>query len=285
MKIVIVSGKTEKSFDIEKLIEAYKKVGIDTQSIDVVSLRLYVKNGIQKILYGKGPLKNFEGVFLQVEKNFVLFVEPFLDCLAEKGVYCQLKPSSFNLISNKSLLKVILISKDIPSRKTSLYSSINCIERVTDSFSYPILLEAFKGVEKIQRIIVESKASLNSFLKDNPFKFDVMSIQEYFEENKEESIVIGEDIITIQKKWIDEKKDFSRKWISIKLKDDEKKEILKAVRIVGLDIAMVTTSRGKILDIDSKIDFEKFNQETGEDVYLKVANFYKRRLKDEENKI
>jgi len=214
MKSAIIFEKENP--DSIQLVKAFKQIKIKTIFVDIGQIGLYIENNVPQIIYGDNEF-NFDSVFLQANDEFTVFVEPFLSDLVDMGIYCQLKPGSFYNISNRPYTYSILNAKGIKICKTQILSDPESAEGALKSLTYPAQLKFFSGADKRQRFIVDSEKTLRSILKSFTTGINLVTIQEFIEGDLEQSLVIGENVFSIKRKWVEKELSHSKKAISSKL--------------------------------------------------------------------
>ena len=108
--------------------------------------------------------------------------------------------------------------------------------------------------------------------------FKILVVQEFFEEDIDQSIIIDEDIYTVRKKWVEDKMANSKNGLSINLDSRTKDILIKTSDIIGCDIIQIKTIGEKVISVKPVIDFEEFNQEEGQDIYSVIARMYKNKF-------
>lgn len=267
---LIAENKTQ---DIEKLIEAFKSKKLSAEFIDVGTIGITIEQNVSRVFREK-TFDDFDSVFLSLPMEFTLFTEPFLSELVDAGTYCQLKPNSYYILSNKPFMYSNLNSKGVKTTKTDILADKEAIDFSLKDFSYPIIVKTFLGLKKTNSVLVESERSLKSFIKSISVNVDAITIQEYLEGDVDQSLVIGDQVFTIKRKWVEKELGHSKKPISTKLSDDDKEIAIRAAKVCGMDIGVVKMIDTKVIGVRSRIDFKMFNDALSEDMYRKVASHY-----------
>jgi len=275
-KVAIISDKEGEY--IQNLIEAFSKVEIFSEFIHLQDLGLMVEEGNTKIFNKEVEFLDYDGVLLNASENLFLFIEPLLNELTDKGVYCNIKPAAFNILSNSPYLLTSLNLKGIQLKKIKLISDIDILKEVIKDFKFPLLLESYSETIKSQKIFIESEKTLNSLIKNLEIDFKILVVQEFFEEDIDQSIIIDEDIYTVRKKWVEDKMANSKNGLSINLDSRTKDILIKTSDIIGCDIIQIKTIGEKVISVKPVIDFEEFNQEEGQDIYSVIARMYKNKF-------
>ncbi|MDD9952879.1 MAG: hypothetical protein OXR66_00920 [Candidatus Woesearchaeota archaeon] len=254
----------------EKLAELFEKNGVHVTSLSIGDIALLVKKGEPGLV--SKEFKDLDAVFMQAPPPLLLFVEPFLNELMERGIYCQLKPISFNLLCNKPLMYATLNARNVPIQKTTLIPEGGNVAAALKKFAYPVYLEAFHELDKTQQMLIEDKSQLTSYLKSIPFTYDVLTAKEFAKVDMHVSIVIGDEVFTAKQKWVEA--DLAHAQDMTKAACKHKEIILHAVKTVGLDIALVKTKGNTVVGMSATFDMEAFPH----NIHEKIVDFYLRRL-------
>ncbi len=273
MNCVIIGE--EKSPDLARLKNALLDKGFENAPfIKINKIGLFTADNFTKIVIGKINFRKYDSVYLEAGPQFTQFVEPFLDELTEKGIYCQLKPESYYISSNKPFLFSVLASKEIPISKTTIIPSIELIGQASNGFKFPLVFKTFVGQKKMQQIVVESERNLKSVSTSFKSKIDAVMIQEYFQDDLNYCIVVGKEIVGLKRKWNLDKFEHAEKLISTSLGSEDKETALRACRAIGFDIAVVNLISGRVIGVNPVIDFERFNKPLGKSIEAMIASHY-----------
>lgn len=269
MRVGIVAEQPLDAFE-----DALDAAGCSACFVDIRDVVLSVRNGNPEIAFDH--LDGLDGIYLHLPSQFMLFVEPLLGELAESGVYCQLKPTAFNMLASAPLLHVTLAQAGISVPRTILAG--DQIESAIADVTCPAYVEIFQGLSQIQRIFLEDESVVRSFLKSMPSRFDIMAVREFVEGDLNESLVIGNEVHTVQRKWNRQKLQHGRRRLAAKLPDAVRKTVLRACSVAGTDVAVVKTIGGKVLQVEQFFDFDDCGRAYNVDVCDRIARLYAGRL-------
>lgn len=223
-------------------------------------------------------LAGTDAVFLQADARLMLFVEPYLDELAENGIVCQVKPTAFNILANKPYTLVSISSRGIRVPRMRSVSSGQGIEAAVEGLGFPVRIEAFRDLGRTQTMILTDKQSLYPFLRSIPFEYNLILIEELLQDTLIESVVIGEKAYSIQRAWNAERLEHSSKARSTKMSSDDRKTVIDAARAIGADIATVKTIGGTVIDVDPLIDIERFETTLGVDLARAITQWFEEKI-------
>ena len=282
MNVLIVSESRNE--DLEKLKKAFTAKGVTASYERIGSIGLLTEKDSTSIFLEGIDFNEVDACFIQSSFDLTQFIEPFLDELSQRGIYCQIKPESYFLMSNKAFQTSILNSSGIRIPNTTIFSSFSFVNGSFKEFSYPLLLQTFKGYKKIQNMLIESQRSFISAVKSIKTEIDSLMIQDYYESDLDHSVVIGEALFTVKRKWNKEKLEYAKKGHFSSLNEKDKEMVVNAAISLGAEIATVKSVNGIVLSVSPLIDFSFMSQCSGKDLWQEVVKFYSNKLdKGEEN--
>jgi len=270
MKIAYIS-QNEPS---KSILESAKKNDVQLDNISISDLSIMVESGKVNIL----SLNDYDAAIITVPWKFMLFVEPLLDELSERGIYSQIKPTAFNLIANRPFTYSVLKSKNLPLPYIRIYSGKKVSELGINNLEYPVKAELYKSFIRTQQVIFESQESLKSYLNGIDTSFDVLVLMAYERGDIEESLVVGDEVFTIRKPWIDSKSSHSQHYADVKMSKEHNDMVINAAKSLGMDIGIIITSNAKIIDARISFDIEKYESILGIDVSGRMIQFIKKRV-------
>jgi len=277
MKVGIISK--QKTDDFKALQKSFEEKGFEkAQFIKESALGLITTQRETKILSGSTNIANFDAIYLRADPELTPFVEPFLDDLADKGIYCQVKPDCFYNTSNKALMYNILNSKGIPISRTTALKDASIISQIADDLMYPVIFKSFAGYEKMQSLVIDSVKNLNSISKSIKSEVDLVIVQEYLEGDLIYALVIGEEIFTVTRKWDSNKQEHSKREINVSISEVEAKLARRAATLVGTDVATVKMINGKVLNIFPQLYWARFNPVLGKHLEQNIAQMFAQKL-------
>lgn len=264
---------------IGELKEAFNKKNISVESVDISQLGLLTEGKETTLTTNGFNLDEFDSCFLDVGVQFTQFVEPLLDEFSQKGIYCQVKPDSYSILSSKAFQITTLNAHGIKTPKTTIFGSGSFINASLKEFSFPLILQVFDGYKKIQDVFVESEKSLVSIVKSIKSDFDVLLLQDYFEEDLDVSAIIGESVFSVRRNWIKEKFEYAKKGSSITLSEKEQSSLIKARNAIGMDMAAIKSIQGNIVSVKPSVEFLYFQEILGKNLFENAAEFYLSKLR------
>jgi glutathione synthase/RimK-type ligase-like ATP-grasp enzyme len=277
MKAVLIAEKKDSSILLIK--EAMQKKFEHVGFIHLSRVGLLTKKDKTKIIVGLINFEKYDCVYLKAEPELTQFIEPLIDELRQKGIYCNLKPESYYITSNKPLMYVLLNSHNIPVQKTVVISSPNLIESGIASFNYPVIIKTFNGIKKTQSLVIDSLRGLKSFIKSIKSEPSAIVLQEYLQGDVLYCAVIGEQVFAYKRKWFEEKFEHSVKETGIALSDSEKKQAIESVNACGLDLGVAKLIQGKTVNVSPLIEIEKFNKALGKELNSVISEHYFKKVK------
>ncbi|HZX19696.1 MAG TPA: hypothetical protein VFF13_01635 [archaeon] len=267
--------------DVKKLIAAFKTKKMASEFIEAGNIGIYIQKNASKIFLDKKNFSQYDAAFVSLPLTFTPFAEPFLSELVDEGIYCQLKPNSYYLLSNKPFLYSTLSSKGVKTPQTDILADKESVDYSLKEFTYPIIVKTFLGLKKTNSVLVESDRSLKSFIKSISLNIDAITIQTHLEGNVDQSLVVGDDVYTVKRKWIEEELSHSKKAINTRLADHDKETAIKAAKVSGMDVGVVKMINGNVIGVRNSVDFKLFNDALSQNMYEKVAQHYSEKMRGE----
>ncbi len=222
-------------------------------------------------------IDDYDAVYMRVKLSFAPFVEPLMDELADKSIYTQIKRGSYYINSNEPLQLITLSQAGVKLAKTAIVADPRQINSMVDNFSYPVIFKSFKGLEKTQAIVLESKKQLSSQIDSLRSKVNCVVVREFIDAPLQQCAVIGDNVFCIERRMTDNGLQELSKGRFVKLSREEKKTVINAAQVCGCDIATVKMAKGHVTEVIPDIKFKVFNKKFSEDFYSLVAeNFAKK---------
>ncbi|MFH1588263.1 MAG: hypothetical protein ABIA76_02930 [Candidatus Diapherotrites archaeon] len=280
MQAVLLSEKKDESMEL--IQDGMLKAGFEhTGFIYLSRVGLLTKNNKTKIAAGNVNFEKYDCVYIKADPELTQFVEPLADELRQKGIYCNIKPESYYIVSNKPYLYSVLHQKKIEAQKTTIIHSHSMILDSITSFEYPILIKTFSGIKKTQSLVIDSLRGLKSFIKSIKASVSAVTIQEYLQGDVIYCAVIGEKVFAYKRKWIEKEFEHSQKMLSVALSDKEKEQALKSSEACSLDIALVKMINGKVINVHPLLDLSTFNKALGKELQETIGQYFMEKAKGE----
>jgi len=274
--IGIITDK--KDANIAELEKAFKAETLKANIYEIEKLALFTR-GKESMLIHKGEKINFDAAFIKASISLAQFIEPLVDILISKGIYCNIKPNAYYTLSNLPLVYTIINSCKIPISKTHIVASRESLESVIEKFSFPVIVKTFIKNKKTQSIVIDNKKTFSSFVKSIKDRVDAITLQEFLEDDLIYAIVIGDETFAIKRKWDKNKFEHQKKKTSAAITDTEAKIAVSALKNIGLDFGVVKIIQGKFIGIRPNIDFLEAKKVLGKNVAKVLAEYYKGLLK------
>jgi glutathione synthase/RimK-type ligase-like ATP-grasp enzyme len=269
---IIGSQKTE---DLNLLKKAFEEKGFKKAPfLKISKIGLFTSGNSTKVVVGTINFKKYDAVFLKAHPKFTAFVEPFLDELVEEGIYCQLKPESYYIMSNRPFSYAALNSRGVKTQNTLIFPDPKMIDESKIDLNYPLIVKSFIGHRKTQSLVVDSERGLKSFARSIKSKVDCITLQEYLEGDLLYCFVIGKDVFGVKRKWDAKKFDHVEKGVSASISETDAEMAKKAARACGADIATVKIIDGLVLNVSPEIDLLRFNNVLGKELHSNIASHY-----------
>ncbi|MEM0360343.1 MAG: hypothetical protein QXK06_03345 [Candidatus Diapherotrites archaeon] len=272
MKLLMVTKKARKRHPF--LEKAFKEKGFEVKNVDIKEVSLFSSRGKSRIEGPKLCLKKTKAVYLEAGLKLTQFVEPLLDEIERRGIYCQVKAGSHYVLSNEPLQTTTLNSFEVRMPRTFIFRSQGKVKILANKLSYPALVKTFVKGEKTQRFIVDSPKALLSVADSVRHELDGIIVREFIEGDLDQCAVIGDKVYSIQRKFQKDAIQPAKKAKMSSLSAKDRETAIHAARICGCDIATVKMCKGYVLKVKPLVDFVLFNKKTGADLFKDVAELF-----------
>lgn len=256
------------------LKEAFKQAGFDVKMLAVRELTLFTSMAGSKIRNSKLSLSKTKAIYLETPLKLTQFVEPLLDEIERRSIYCQVKSNSYYIGSNELLQLSVLNEYNIKIPRTIILGNVEQIKAVAEKFSYPVLLKLYSKGEKMQTFIAKDEKMLTS-LADG-IQAENAIIRDYIAGEVDHCAVIGDKVYNL-KRMVKEDGSLQplKKAVPAKLSKAEEETAIQAASVCGCDIATVKMCKGFVLKVKPYINMVVFTKKTGENIFEEVAMLFK----------
>ncbi|MCD6247162.1 MAG: hypothetical protein J7J87_01880 [Candidatus Diapherotrites archaeon] len=274
-KLLMAVEGEKKRFTFLK--DAFRQAGLDVKAITVRELTLFTNMSGSKIKNSKLGLSKIKAIYLETPLKLTQFVEPLLDEIERRGIYCQVKKNSYYIGSNELLQLSVLNEYNIKIPRTTILGNVEQIKAVAEKFSYPVLLKLYSKGEKIQSFIANDEKMLASLAER--VQADNAIIREYIAGEVDHCAVIGDKVYNL-KRMVKEDGSLQplKKALPSKLSKAEEETAIQAASVCSCDIATVKMCKGFVLKVKPYVNMVVFTKKTGENIFEEVASLFKEKV-------
>lgn len=276
MRVLILAEKLDTA---KPFVNAMKAKGIKANYLQLIKISLISKHKNTIIKAVDEDVPRYDAVFLQARSNLAPFLEPLLEALKDKKIYCNALPGSFYLAVNEPYKFVNLSVNKVPTPKTLFSGSAKNIQRVSKKISYPLIAKSYKGKDVQQSMVVNSDLELNNFVKSIKTKIDGFMLREYIDSCVISCIVVGNKVFAIDRKINGVCVDLE-KGKSCSLKDSQKEIVINATKASNLEIAKVDIVNDRVISVDTEIPIKIFNNICSVNIENTVASFFEDKINE-----
>jgi hypothetical protein len=256
------------------LKKAFEEKGFEVKNIDIKEVSLFSERGKSRIEGPKLCLAETKAAYIEAGLKLTQFVEPLLDEIERRGIYCQVKAGSHYALSNEPLQTTTLNAYAVKIPRTFVFRSQGKVKILANKLSYPALVKTFAKGEKSQRFIVDSPKSLLAMSEGVKHELDGMIVREFIEGDIDQCAVIGDKVYSIQRKFEKGAIQPAKKAKMSSLSSKDRETAIHAARICGCDIATVKMCKGYVLKVKPLVDFLLYNRKTGADLLADVTELF-----------
>jgi ribosomal protein S6--L-glutamate ligase len=287
MKIIILS-RSANYYSTKRLVQEAKHPRHQALVIDPLDCHLSVKEGVFAVyaLSGKFDLSGFDVVIPRlgiIGVDYGLLVVRQFELMEN---YVLNSSQSLSNAKNKFFALQVLAKAGLPIPQTMMVHNLQNIKEVVKKLGgLPVVLKLFRGSQGKGVILSENLSSLESILTAVwAIGYDII-LQKYYPETRGEDIrilVLGDKIIGAMRR-IPKKGEFRSnihqggKMKKVNLSHEEKDLAIRAVRVLGLNLAgvdIMRTSKGTlILEVNGSPGFEGLEKITGANIARQIIDF------------
>jgi glutathione synthase/RimK-type ligase-like ATP-grasp enzyme len=270
MNILVIA---EKKAVAKPIVDAIKEKGVNAEYLRISKIALVSKKNETLIKSLGKELAWSDGVFIQVRASLAPFVEPLLEELHNTGSYTNAKKGSYYIAMNEPYQFVTLALAGTPTPRTLTSGSAKNIEKVSNKISYPLLAKYYIGKTAQQAIEVQNASELNLFIKSIRTETDGFMLREYISGDAVSCAVIGRKVFAVKRKNRNGVIAELAQGETYKLNEEEHKTVIDATNASGLDIARVDIAKGRVVKVDTLINWSEFNKICSENLEEQAATF------------
>lgn len=237
---------------------------------------VYVEAGDpSKLHIGEKELESFDSVYVQIKPEASIFARVALECIHNSGVRSNLDDSSFFIMAKKNYLFKVLDEKEVPIPPTLAVSTEKGLTEVEKNLSFPVVARMYEGFKRVDIEKIYDLEGLKSFAEHSTHGKSIILVQEFLEGEVYDSLFIDGEIVSLKLDsgpW-DSKGSVGRQYHS--LSSDQREIVKKTADSIGTPICRVRLIDDKVVQVESNPMLDRFAEESGKNVYGKVASFLK----------
>lgn len=272
MKLIMVTKKDKKRHPLMK--QAFENAGFSVRHVDLKELSLFSDTKESRIEGPRLGVKTTSAVYLEAGLQLTQFVEPFLDELERRAIYCQVRAGSHYILSNELLQITELNNYGIRIPRTYIFKDRSRIKALAEKLSFPALLKTFSKGIKSQSFIVDSKKALLSVSDGIKHELDGVVLREFIEGDVDQCAVIGKKVYSLSRKFDGRELQPVKKAVMAKLSTQDEETAIHAASVCGCDIATVKMCRGYVLKVKPLVNLLIYNKKTGANLFEDAAAFF-----------
>lgn len=272
MNLLMVKRKEKKKFKF--LREALEEKGFEVKNVNLKELSLFSQRKNSRIEGPELSLDDTKGVYMESGLKVTQFVEPLLDELERRGVYCQVKKSSHFILSNELLQITVLNNYNVKIPRTLIFKDPGKVKTFAKKLSFPLLFKTFANGKKSQSFIVGSEKSLVSVSKGIKHELDGIVLREFIKGDIQQCAVVGKNVFALRRKF--EKEDLQpiKKASMTTVSSKDKEAAIHAANVCNCDIATVKMCKGYVLKVKPLVNYLVFNKKIGDNLFESVADLF-----------
>ncbi len=273
-------------------MEAAHDAGHNIQFVNIRDCYVNIAAGNPEIYYKDDKkLENIDAVIPRIRPSMTFYGTTIVRQFEMMNVYCLNKSLPITSSRDKLNTLQLLSRENLPMPTTSfshsVYETKHLIKMVGGA---PLVIKLLEGTKGVGVVLAETTKAAESVINAfKSLKADIL-VQEFIKESKGRDIrcfVVGNKVVAAMERQAEEGEfranmHLGGKATVIEITDEERAIAIKAVKVLGLDIAgvdMVRSNFGpKILEINSSPGLEGIEAATGVNVAGEIIKFLSKKI-------
>jgi glutathione synthase/RimK-type ligase-like ATP-grasp enzyme len=230
-----------------------------------------------EVLIDGEDLEEWDAVYIKPEPKAFNYTRVLMEIINNEEVNCNLDSSSVFILTKKPYLFKVLAEKGVSIPKQVAISTEKGMTELQKDVDFPVLAKKYSNLELTETQIYDEFEELKSFAELAEHGENFLMVQEYEEKEVFDLLYVDGKIISLKLEeppWTSsEGENVSRSYHTV---SGDKKEIVNsAAESMGTKICRIRMNGDKIVDMDTEPKLEMFKQESGKNVYGRVADVLK----------
>ncbi|MBF0271321.1 MAG: 30S ribosomal protein S6--L-glutamate ligase [Magnetococcales bacterium] len=292
MRIAILARNPE-LYSHKRLVEAARSRGHEVEIIDTLKVYMNISSNQPTVRYGGKVLNGFDSVIPRIGASITFYGLAVLHQFEMMGVYPLNSSESIAKSRDKLRCLQLLAGAGVGLPVTGFAHATQFTDDLIQMVGgAPVVIKLLEGTQGIGVVLAETHRSAKSMIEAFRGMDANILVQEYIKEAASADIrclVIGERVVAAMKRQGNEG-DFRSNLhrggqaTSVRITPQERQTAVRAVRLMGLNVAgvdMLRSDRGPlVMEINSSPGLEGLEKATGTDVAGKIIHF----LEQKQNK-
>lgn len=286
MKIVLLASN-QNLYSNQRIMEAAQGRGHHVEFINIRDCYINIASTKPEVYHNDGrKLENINAIIPRIKPSMTFYGTTIVRQFEMMNIYCLNKSAAISSSRDKLNTLQLLSRENLPMPITSfshsVYETKQLIKMVGGA---PLVVKLLEGTKGIGVVLADTSKAAESVINAfKSLKADIL-VQEYIKESKGRDIrcfVVGNQVVAAMQRQAEEGEfranvHLGGKALAVEISDEERAIAIKAVKIIGLDVAgvdMVRSNSGpKILEINSSPGLEGIEAASGVDVAGEIIKF------------
>lgn len=291
MKIAILSRKHD-LYSTRRLVESAQQRGHQADVIDTMRCYMNITSSRPSIHYKGAELQKYDAVIPRIGASVTFYGAAVVRQLEMMNVFCVNDSVAITRARDKLRSLQLLSKRGIGLPITGFAHSVDEIQDLIKMVGGPPLVVKFlEGTQGVGVVLVETNQAATSVIEAFlGLKVNIL-VQEYIKEAAGADIrcfVVGGKVVAAMKRQAssgDFRSNLHRggEASSVEITEEERSMAIRAVHIIGLNVAGVDIVRSKrgplIIEVNASPGLEGIEKATGEDVALSIIKFIENNVK------
>ncbi len=291
MNIVILS-RGPQLFSTQHLMFAGLKRGHFTKVIDFMACRMVLEKGKPQVYYGDQPLDNIDAIIPRIGSSVTFYGTSVIQQFESMGVYTATTSQALLKSRDKFKSLQLLCESGVDFPRTA-FPHYGCdIKQVINSVGgVPVVIKLLKGTHGLGVVLADKMNTAESMVEAFMKIKERVIIQEFIQEASGRDVrafVVNGEVVGSMRRQANPGEFRSNlhrggSSVVIDLTDEERETALKAVEVMGLEIAgvdMLQSNRGPlVLEVNPSPGLEGITMTTGVDIAGKIIEMLEKKVK------
>lgn len=218
------------------------------------------------------PLTEYDAIYLDPEPKASIYARVLLETIQENRIPCNLNPTAFFIMAKKHYLFKVLEEREIDIPPTVAISTEKGLSAIEDDIEFPAVAKMYEGFKRDDITRVKNHDELKTFAEHAEHGKNVIIVQELIEGDLFDALYVDGEVIALKMDREDWPSSRGNNPRYHNLSSEQEDTLEAAARFIGTDVCRFTMMGNNIIDVRSQPDLHHFQEESGKNVYGRVAS-------------
>ncbi len=282
---IVILSRSAALYSTQSLINAARRKNHFVRVIDYQHCDIIIENNKAKVSYYGTIIKNVDAIIPRIGASFTRYGAAVIKQFEAMKVPSILTSEALFIARDKLMCLQVLAMHGIKVPRTVMTNNAIMYEDLVKSFGYhPLIIKLLSGTHGVGVIKADSHQMATTILEAFQKTSQKTLLQEFIKESKGADIrifVVGGEVVATMKRQAKEgefRSNLHRGGSSTKIDitDEERETALKAVKVLGLEVAGVDILQSKngpmIIEVNASPGLEGIEKTSGVDISGKIID-------------